>query len=1361
MASFLGAIWTIWGDVMRKLVSVVCAMLFVISAFNMVPVAFSHSSVKAASSRACPGGWTINSAITVGPGETCVVSSNILIQSGGSLTVKKSTIKMNVASDGQYNITVQNGGQLHIIQNSTLTSNDGVHRSNLKAQSGSTLEIRDSDLSYLGYLMPNIGIEIYTSNAVVDNNNITHGFQGVYVQGATAQVTNNRVLGMDQTGIEASVSNSYIANNTVKNSGARGIMIDQGGASMKVYNNTLYDNYEGIHLKVNTLALIQGNWVDQHNNSGRDIIVDQSDPIIDGNHLKNANAGIQYMGLCGGVAKNNIIQYGDGNQDVGIKVQQQSNPQIINNTIDHFWRGMQVTGLSNPVVEKNTITNSIHAGIYLNSGSGTYRNNTITTATGDGINMISNTDAKFYDNWIHDNGNDGIHVDSSKVVIINNNISKNPITGLHLIGTPTTADVQNNLFNHDGNGVVLGDTAIATLRNNDFLDNVGGAINVGASTHVDWTVDKTVLARNNDITLAGNLTIKSTGNLELRNLYMRIASTASKKYWIDAQGPLFLNVSFLAAQTPANPYSLRTTSDLKVVDGGITNAGYTYAGLGEDAGVFLNGGTGTFLRSYISSGFYGLIANGGSVTMEKCSIDNNGMDGIKAEGGATVIVSNSTMTLNTDKDLVLDGVSTIDMRNSTFNGNAVTLSDANSKLHVSWFVGVKVAWPDLSGNPGDPVNGATVVVKQAGGTEVATRVTDANGTIGPYLILREYTKMQSGKTDYSPYNITASISPIVVGYKVAPIQQSQVITVLLGDLTPPLVNITTPLDNAVFNYVNITIKGTASDPESGIKSVAVSTDDGASWKPALGTTNWNITLFFGEGTYKIIAKACNPANGCTTASVSNIYVDKTPPIILWTSPANNSLLNKKNVVVSGTTEANAQVTVNTVQTNATGAGAFSVDVPLTEGPNTLTVTASDRAHNSRSSARYVTVDTIAPFINIDGPLNKTVTVMQIEITGTTEVGAKVSVNSGAVNVNPSTGIFSYPVLLTEGPNMYKFDAVDKAGNTNSITVTITLDTKAPALTVVYPADGTTLKNKTVKAQALTEPNPEGTLKGFINGQQVTVDANGAFGGDVSLVEGNNVITFRVEDAAGNNASKTVRVSLDSSVPTITELTPATGTQLANTQTTVWIEGKTEPKATVTIGTKTTTAGAQGDFSIEVPLAVGPNNITIKVTDRAGNTYTKSITITRKPSGGCVGAGCTHNDNNTTKPGTDWSKFLPFILIIVVILAVVGAAAAFAGRKAPPPPPRRRREEDYPRGRDQYARGVERGGAYPRAPGSQEPYDEGYDQGPAQGEYDQGYGDDQYNGQGNAQEGYDQGTQDQGYSGDQYANQGPSTRGRRY
>jgi parallel beta-helix repeat protein len=1329
-------------------------MLFVILAFNAVPLVFQKATVSAASSRGCPGSWTINSPVTVGPNDSCTVAQNIVVQNGGNLTIKKSTIKMQVASDGQYAIFVQSGGQLHIIQNTTMTTLDGVRRTNLKAQAGSTLELRDSDFSNMGYIMPTgIGIEIYTSGAVVNHNNITNGFEGIYVQDNSATITNNTVTNMDYHAVEAYNSpSSVIADNDIKNNGGgNGIMITTGGAGMKILNNNLYNNNEGMALVVNTKALVKGNTVDQNKVSGsRAIRVDQSSPTIDGNHLLNANVGIQYQGQDSGTAKNNIIEYGDGSSnDVGIKVQQQSNPTIQGNTIYKWYQGMTVYGFSDPIVEKNTITTSTHSGIYYQNGKGTYRNNTINDSVGDGINMISGTDAKFYDNWIHHNGNDGMQIEASNILVVKNNISKNPIAGIHLTKT-STADIRDNLFWSNGYGVDLGDTAVASLKNNDFLDNVGGGILVGATNHVDWTVDKPLLARGNDFDISGNVTVKSTGSLELRGLTMKLHSTASKKYWLDAKGPLFLNASFVQASDQAQHISFRAYAGLTVVDGGIMYAGYIYGGLGEDAGVFVGGGTASFLRSYISHGYTGLVASTASVNVEKGSIDNNAMDGIKAVGGANVIVSNATLQGNSNKDLVLDGSSTIDMRNSLFNKNAVTFSDAISKLYISWFVGVHVAWPNDQGGAGDPVNGATVKVVDAQTTTIATRTTDANGDIGADLVLRELVKTQTSQTSYSPYNVSASVSPIVVGYNVTPIDMSKDVLVKLGDLSPPTITITAPKDNDVFNHLNVGINGTAADSESGIKTVKYSIDGGASWKPAIGTTAWNATMFLAEGSYTIIAKAWNMAGGYSTAQVTGIFVDKTPPSITWTSPANNTLINKRNVTVSGTTEPLAHLKINTLTLNASAGGLFSVDLPVVEGPNTITITAEDRAHNSRSSSRYITVDTIAPFINIDGPKTRTVSTVQMDITGTTEVGAKVFVNGGAVNVNPSTGVFSYSVTLNDGLNVYKFDAQDKAGNKNSTSVSITLKMKAPSLTVVAPKDGTMLKDKTVKAQAMTDLNPDELIKGYINGKQVTVDAGGAFSADVTLVDGANVITFKVMDDAGNNQSKTTRVTVDTTVPDIKDITPTTGTEVPNTQTTVWIQGKTEGGAKVTVNNKTTTAGTQGDFTIEVPLAVGPNTITITVTDKAGNTKTQTMTITRKTTGGpCTGSNCPCTGSNCNGNNTgngDISKYLPIILIIIIVVVIVGVVAAMAGRKAPPPAGARRRPGDqYTRDRpDPYAK---EGRDYPRSPSSEQYSDErggtdqGYDEGPSQGAYDQNY--DQGFDQGHGQEGYDKGSE-QGY-----------------
>jgi parallel beta-helix repeat protein len=1183
---------------------------------------------------------------------------------------------------------------------------------------------------------------------------------------------------MDNIGIEMYNSpSSIIADNHIKNNGAVGLTISQAGPNMKVLNNQLYNNYDGIRLTLNTQALVKGNTVDQHNNTGRGILVDQCTPTIDGNHIMNTNVGIQFYSIAGGKAINNKIEYGDGSSDVGIKVQQQSSPQIINNTIYKFWTGMTVYGLSDPIVEKNTISKSTIDGIYFQAGKGTFRNNTIRDNNNDGVDVILGSDSKFYDNSIHDNQRDAMHIDSSNIVAINNNLSMNIWDGIHLTKT-STADIRDNTFLSNGFGVGLDDTARASLKNNNFNNNIGGAVVGKTTNHVDWTVDKTILAKGNDFTMPGNLTIKQTGNLELRGLFFKFYSTASQKYWLDAKGPLFLNGSSMQAQDPAQPYALRAAGGLKVVDGAIANAGYNFAGLGENAGVYVNGSTGYFLNSDISACYDGLVANGATVTMEKGTISNNIMDGVRVEGGASVIISNSSMIGNVNKDLVLDGASTIDMRNASFNKNAVTFNDATSKLHVSWFVGVNVAWPNDQGGQGNPVDGASVKVVDALTTTVATRTTDATGTIGAKLVLKEYTKTLGSQTNYSPYNISASINPVVAGHNNTAIDKTKDVLVLLGDLTPPTINISTPKDNEVYNHLTVAIKGTASDTESGIKVVMYSIDGGLSWKSVNGTTTWNATMFLAQGTYPtIIARAWNQAGGYSTATVKNIYVDNTPPYITWISPANNTLINKKLVNVSGTTKPLAHVTINTLQTNASAGGAFGVDLPLVEGPNTITITAEDRAHNTRSSWRSITVDTIAPFIIIDGAKTRTVKTPQMDITGSTEPGAHVTVNNGAVNVDPTTGKFAYSVTLSDGPNVYTFDATDKAANKNSTSVTIILKMRAPSLTVLAPTDGATLKDRTVKAQAMTDVNPDGTIKGYINGVQATVDANGAFSADVSLTEGVNQITFKVMDDALNNQSKYVRVTVDTVVPTISVTEPKSGTTVNNDKTTIYIVGKTEPGATINANNKTAQAGTTGDFSLEVPLAVGPNQITITVTDKAGNKATQTITVTRKPTnGGCTGSNCpctgsNCGNGNGTKP-TDWSTYLPIIIILIVIVAIVGAAAAFAGRKGPPVPPAgRRRQEEEPYGKeDRYAGDRD----YPRAAGKDRYADEqggyddqGYDQGQGQEGYDQGYGDGQYQDQGydQGQEGYDQGYDNQGYDQghgeEQYQDPGYDKKGKRY
>jgi hypothetical protein len=370
------------------------------------------------------------------------------------------------------------------------------------------------------------------------------------------------------------------------------------------------------------------------------------------------------------------------------------------------------------------------------------------------------------------------------------------------------------------------------------------------------------------------------------------------------------------------------------------------------------------------------------------------------------------------------------------------------------------------------------------------------------------------------------------------------------------------------------------------------------------------------------------------------------------------------------------------------------------------------------------VDSIKPFIDIDGPLTRTASYFQTEINGTTEIGSRVTVNGNPVNTNPSTGEFSYSMMLDEGKNTFVFEATDRAGNMNSTTVVIYLDTTSPTLDIVYPTDGLVLLNKSVLAKGLTDTWNIGDIppKAYINDEETLVDNGGGFELLVSLLEGENLITFRVVDDAGNEITKSVRVTVDTTVPTISELNFKDGQK--TTKDKILLQGKTEPRSTVTVNGKTVTAGATGDFSVEIPLKIGQNPIDISVRDPAGNTATMSFSIERT-------SGTNGNGGNGGNGGDDDDGFaasLPMIIVVIIIIAIIVAAAAFLmrGSGAPPTPPGDRRRSE----RDPYAKDRSR----------RDEYDRGRDDDPYQDDYGDDYKDD-----------YDDGTYDD--HGDDYGDYG--------
>lgn len=112
----------------------------------------------------------------------------------------------------------------------------------------------------------------------------------------------------------------------------------------------------------------------------------------------------------------------------------------------------------------------------------------------------------------------------------------------------------------------------------------------------------------------------------------------------------------------------------------------------------------------------------------------------------------------------------------------------------------------------------------------------------------------------------------------------------------------------------------------------------------------------------------NDGNVSDIAQVTFVISTQAPTLNV-TSPTENLLTNSKNVTVSGTAAAGSdavtltEVTINGEPADIGEGGAFSEEIVLEEGQNTITVIAKDSLGKTTTVTRHVTVDTKAPIIS--------------------------------------------------------------------------------------------------------------------------------------------------------------------------------------------------------------------------------------------------------------------------------------------------------------------------------------------------------------------------------------------------------------
>lgn len=164
-------------------------------------------------------------------------------------------------------------------------------------------------------------------------------------------------------------------------------------------------------------------------------------------------------------------------------------------------------------------------------------------------------------------------------------------------------------------------------------------------------------------------------------------------------------------------------------------------------------------------------------------------------------------------------------------------------------------------------------------------------------------------------------------------------------------------------------------------------------------------------------------------------------------------------------------------------------------------------------------DTIAPIAPQLLPLPVATFSAQIKVAGFAETGSKVTVyvNSqarGEVVADSNGGFELDGVALVAGKNGVWAAAVDQAGNKSqdAAVVYVDMDNTRPELTLESPTDQTTTAAFSIEIKGkVSEPEAEVT----INGRFVSVSASGNFLTKISLNPGENKLTIKARDRAGN------------------------------------------------------------------------------------------------------------------------------------------------------------------------------------------------------------------------------------------------------
>jgi parallel beta-helix repeat protein len=1155
------------------------------------------------------GDWTVTDARSYS-GVPITLYGDLVIRSGGSLTLSDVDLVMWLDSNGQHQIEVQAGGTLVVKSGSTVTCANPSLRYNFRIRAGAfaTLgnsTIRNAGYTYDGCPADNNGIYVASGNVSMDSCTITDSVYGVYTENAAPRVSNCLFRSIGSYGVFASHGSPVITGDdfTATNVGVYG-----AGATPRISRCSFTASNYGVYLTEFAGGRVDNSTFKDNYYNGVDVNLYSNPTVQDCTFTHNGNSdwyyggGIRYNSYSGGVCRRNSFASTD--YGCGVACYDSASPWLDALTMDMYYRpAIYVDYDSSPRVTNSTISTaspwygavevSDHGSADLSRCAVTSSNNVGVYSSGYGALSMANCTVRAPNSY-------GLYMTSSGSI------------------SARDCDIQARYYGAYGDRGRL-DLLRCNLTSNEYTG-------VFCSYGSDFTLDRcTVTAYTYGIYVAyynASVVLRDTW-VEAKNYYGAVV--------IDGRLDLY----------SSNIYATRSYA-LYATDRGFVRSYNSTLTTGSqtESYVYLDTGGGCRLD------FYNTLFDQYRVTFtEPTSVVN-------VYWFANIIVQWQTSSRAANASL-----SIVDAINRTVFDGAVDQKGERNGIILQEYSRTQLSWEnytkfeftaskngirrsdkrDIRSNNqsvrlvlSDPDPPVVTIVQPPGNLYTNRSTVGFSGTAEDFAsgIQSVEWSLDGGAwapaTGLGEWNFTLVLGDgkhtvRVRAFDVAGTSKVELVYVTVDTVIS--LELDGPADGALLDNGTVVVSGTA-EPYCNVSTGGNSTVVDADGR-------FEFVLRLDDGPHDIAVTA-RDETGNTMTVVSHVVVDTVPPDLRLATPQNGTAVASPVVLFSGRTEPGARLYIGGNQYDPDPNGTFSAMVPLGEGQNVLEVRAVDAAGNVRNMTVRVLLDTVPPTLVIGSPGNGLLTNRpDLEITGLTD-GPTVTV--GNVTAAVTGGNFTAHIRLMEGLNRIEVSVQDAVGNVNSTLLSVTLDTAAPYLQLLTPVDGSTTNIASLTVSGVTEPGVAITVNGA-----AAATSNGLISHAVKLSSGSNFIVVRAVDAAGNVAQVNRTVTLDQVPPALSITSPAGGSRIPDSR--VMVRGLTDAGSTVTVNGVSAQMERTGRFSAEISLSEGENSLVVTSVDPAGNPTTKILKVTR------TGA--------LSMSGTETPLILAGLVAGLVVGAVVG------------------------------------------------------------------------------------------------------------